>query len=242
MKSYNERVAKNVLRYESNIFGIEYRRFMIVILSVVIAALLFKFTLYGSILFLLVSSALIFGRIHGEVAGTVTLYWLKRRFSRSEATVRNNYDLHEVNNCIIAYCENEAAGILEIGSEQFHSIPPGDLKAVDESIRILLNKIDCSIEFLCMPHEIDLTQYLPDRAGEMESDYAELLKYAFRDTYYFTSFAVLHSAAGTSGFHTASLKVLEEMEQLKRDITALGFTVRKISGKDEFERIFSSIV
>ncbi len=242
MKSYNERVARNVLRYESNIFGIEYRRFMLTILSITLAAILFKFTLYGSLLFLLVSSIFIFWRINGEVAGTVAWHWLGRRFSRSEGTIRNTYVLHEMEGAIIASCESEAAGILEIGSEQFHSIPPGDLKAVDESIRILLNKIDCSVEFLCISHVLDLTGYLPEQSGEIESDYAELLEYAFRDVYYFKSFAVMHYSTGTSGFHSAALKVMEEMEKLKRDIGVLGFAVRKISSGQEFKEIFSNIV
>ncbi len=242
MKSYNERVAKNVLRYESNIFGIEYRRFMLLILSISLAALLFKFTLYGSILFLLISFIFIFWKIHGEVAGTVAWHWLVRRFSRSEGTIRNTYALHEMEGTFIASIENEAAGILEIGSEQFHSIPPGDLKAVDESIRILLNKIDCSIEFVSIPQVLDPAGYLPDQTGEIERDYAELLEYAFRDVYYFKSFAVMHSSAGTSGFQSAALKIMEEMEKLKRDIAVLGFTARRISSRHEFEEIFSNIV
>jgi len=242
MKSYNERVAKNVLRYESNIFGIEYRRFMLIILSIAVSALLFNFNLYVSVLFLLVSSILIFGRIHGEVAGTVTWHWFQRRLSKSEVTVISTYEMHEINDCVIAHYENEVAGILEIASEQFHSIPPGDLKGVDESIHLLLNKIECNIEFLTLPHVLDLTCYLPGENGEIENDYAGLLRYAFRDTYYFNSYAVVHFPAGASGFQSAALKVIGEMNKLKGDVSALGFSVRKISSKQEFKEIFSEIV
>ena len=242
MKSYNERVARNVLRYESNIFGIEYTRFMLVILTIVLAAFIFRFTLYGSIVFLLIASIFIFWKIHGELAGAIAWHWLRRRFSRYEGTIRNTYTLHEIDGTIIAISENEASGILEIGSEQFHSIPPGDLKVVDESVRILLNNIDCKIEFISLPHVVDSRGYFPDQKGEIESDYSELLEYAFRDIYYFKSFAVMHYLAGNSGFHNAALKIKEEMEKLKRDITVLGFSVRKIDSIQEFEEIFSSVV
>lgn len=242
MKSYNDRVARNVLRYESNIFGIEYRRFMLIILSIAISAILFNFNLYVSVLFLLASSYLIFGRVHGEMAGIATLHWFRRRFSKSEITVRNAYVIHEMDDSIIAHCENEAAGILEIESEQFHSIPPGDLNGVDESIRILLNEIDCCIEFISIPHVLDLTGYLPDKKGDIENDYADLLRYAFRDTHYLNNYAVLHFSTGTSGFQSAALKVMEEMDKLQRNITALGFSVRKISSRKEFVEIFSGIV
>ncbi|WP_393970647.1 hypothetical protein OXIME_000872 [Oxyplasma meridianum] len=242
MKSYNERVTRNVLRYESNIFGIEYRRFMLIILTIIVSALLFNLNLYISVIFLLVSSVLILGRIHGEVLGTITWRWLKHVLSKSEVVVINSYDMHEINDCIIAYYENEAAGILEIGSEQFHSIPPGDLKSVDESTRLLLNKIECNIEFISIPRSLDLTSYLPGKKGDLENDYAELLKYAFRDAYYFNSYAVLHYPSGNTGFQNAALKVVEEMDRLRRNITAIGFSVRKISSKREFEEIFSGIV
>lgn len=242
MKSITDRVAKNVLRYESNIFGIEYRRFMMIIFALIISALIFRLNLYLSVVFLLISSAFLIIKVKGEVLGNVVLSWFRRHISGTEGILINTYELFEVNGCILSLYGNTVVGIVEIDPVQSHTAPSNDLNATDNSLRLILNNLECSVEFLSIPHVPDPAPLLPMLNGELERDYTELLKYSFAGVYYLRNYMVLKYPVTAKGFHETATHVIDGMEKLRRDLSLSGFVVRKIDSRTVFANIFSNMV
>ncbi|MCL5802194.1 MAG: hypothetical protein ACYCPR_04105 [Thermoplasmataceae archaeon] len=242
MKIVGDRVAKNVLKYEANIFGFEYRRFMMIILAVIISALIFRLNLYLSVAFLLLSMIFLIARVNDRVLGTVMVTWARKQFSGTEGILNNTYELHEMKECIFSLYDNTISGIVEISSPQFHSVPGSDTGARDNGLRLILNKLDCSVEFISVPHEPDLTGLLPRDKGELEQDYAGLLRYSFSGIYYLKNYVVLKYPVTARGFHEAATMAADGIEKLRRDLSSLGFTVHKIDSRPLFIRIFSSMV